>query len=186
MSDHPDTLCQGGGGRTGRTRRPQVSGGNTGRHAPKHTARRKWTWNRKPDFSLGLVKRWMPIKGSLLCTSLSYSRAGWGFGAGGRTAGHLTLQGRGCGQEAAAGAVPKHQSNGREGAAGTCIVQAWLPIRSPRPPARVLSMHGWSAACGFQAGSNWAEKTRSALLFIYSHTFTHSCIHQLFSCCRSW
>lgn len=88
MTDHPDTLCQEGGGRTRRTRRSQASGGNAGRSAPKHTARRKWTWNRKPDFSLGLVKHWVPSKGRLLCTSLSYSRAAWGFGAGGRAAGH--------------------------------------------------------------------------------------------------
>lgn len=62
----------------------------------------------------------------------------------------------GCGQEAAAGVVPEHQSGGREGAARTCIVQAWLPIESPRPAARVLGVRGWDASCGFQAGSNWA------------------------------
>lgn len=121
------TLYQGGGGRTGKRRKRKIGGGSAGRRAPS-TQPGSGLRTGKPARLQGLGKRWgTPPPYSLL------QLQGW-VGFGGRRAGSRTSQARGFEQEAADGAVHEHQSGGREGAARTCIVKAWLPAESPRTP----------------------------------------------------
>lgn len=163
-------MWQGGGGRTGRTRRRQTGGGSAGRSVP--STRRKWNWDGDSE-NAGCRTR-----GASLATPSP--TPGW-VGLWGRRAAHRTSQAPGCAQEAAARAVPELQSGGREGTARTCIVQARLPAESLRTlGAEIL-------ACAARAGPSafgqvvTGQRRLSALwpICFYIHSFMHPSVIQL-------
>lgn len=175
------TLCQGGGGRTGKKRKRQINGGSW-------LADVSQAHSQEVDLGRGnqiTYKDSANAERSLLCTPFSNSRAGLGR-VWRPEGGQPDVAGRGLWAGSSGRGCP-WASKWRKGGS------------SPHLHCKTLASH-WVAAdprrdfLASTAGAGHAAlrqvatgQRRLDLHFgSFIHTFTHSRIHRLFSCGRSW